>query len=403
VAGALCGAAPECCTLVCSNGKCGATQCLSDNEVCSADSACCGGKCTASKCAPLNTTCKTGGNSCGVGAECCSKLCRNNKCEVASSICVQPGDVCSNGDQCCTGICNKAAGAVVGVCASIGSVGGGGASGCTPAGVICGTGVYVPGTPLVACSGSGSDCCSRSCLPYASSGVTICQPPTGCRPTGEICRGDTDCCGANGVAGAGGQDVSCLKASPSDPVGRCTNGKACRGNGQICKLVNYQCSAENNCCAGNINQVPTACKPDNLGIPRCTFAGTCGATGIGPNGNNLAGAACASSADCCGLPCVPNPAGAPPYVCGASCVPVAGGCTTTADCCGGTCELPPGSTRGTCKRPPGTSGGDAGTGDAAVGDGGVPACVFYGQLCDGSAPCCNGFPCIGGRCQVVVN
>jgi hypothetical protein len=403
VAAAACATPTECCSLVCNAGKCGAAACVSDNQACQVGADCCGGKCDAGKCTPLNAVCKTGGNSCTASGECCSKLCKSGVCSIASSICSQPGDVCGGDNECCTGMCTKAAGNAVGVCALASSIGGGGASSCVPAGVVCGTGVLADGGAIVACTGAGTDCCSRSCLPYANTGVTICQPATGCRPTGEICRADVDCCGANGVAGAGGQSVTCLKANAADPVGRCTNGQACRGNGQVCKLVNYQCAAENNCCAGNVNQVPTACKQDNLGIPRCTFAGTCGATpGIGPNGTQLAGAGCASSADCCGLPCVPNPAGTPPYVCGAACVAAAGGCTTTADCCGGlACTLQPGSTRGTCGTPPGGVGSDGGVnGDGGLDGGRPPACIFYGQTCTGATPCCDDVTCSGGRCQV---
>lgn len=383
-----CTSPTECCTLVCAGGQCGAANCISDQQACQSGTDCCGGKCDNGTCTPLNTSRKTGGNACAANTECCSKLCKGGRCELASSICSQPGDVCGKDDECCTGVCTKAAGATVGTCALPETIGGGGASQCAPAGVVCGSGM-LGDAGVVPCTGSGTDCCSRSCLPWANSGVTICQPPTGCRPTGEICRSDLDCCGADGVTGAGGQDVMCLKANATDPVGRCTNGKACRGNGQICKLVNYQCSAENNCCAGNVNQVPSACKPDNLGIPRCTFAGACGDAGVGPDGGSLAGSACASSADCCGLPCVPNPAGTPPFICGAACVPQTGACTTSADCCSGLpCIIQPGASKGTCGSP------------ISPRDGGA-ACSLYGQACSAAGDCCDGIPCYQGRCQDV--
>src|ERR1044071_2715009 len=88
---------------------------------------------------------------------------------------------------------------------------------------------------------------------------------------------------------------------------------------QTCALP-ISCNAENNCCSGNVNQNPFACQQDILGIPRCTMTGKpCDDAG------SKVGQACASSADCCGVACVPNPAypgspSAPPFVCGGECV-----------------------------------------------------------------------------------
>jgi len=115
----------------------------------------------------------------------------------------------------------------------------------------------------------GGSCCSRSCAPYKT-GVLVCQPPSGCRPTGEVCRGDADCCGFGGVQGQTGVG-NCSKANPTDVVGRCDNGNACRPAGAICKLATMTCNAENDCCSGNVNKVPLACQQDILGIPRCTI------------------------------------------------------------------------------------------------------------------------------------
>jgi hypothetical protein len=284
----------------------------------------------------------------------------------------------------------------------------------------------------------GGDCCSRACAPF-SSGLFICQPPSGCRPTGELCRTDADCCGFGGVQGQTGTG-NCSKTNPTDPVGRCDNGNACRPAGAICKLATTSCNAENNCCSGNVNQNPYVCQQDILGIPRCTMTGKpCDDAGI------KTGQACATSADCCGLPCVPNPSytpdgGLPPFVCGGICVPNGGACTTSADCCPGLpCTIPPGSTRGICGTPP---VGDAGTPDGSTppdatppgddampppddvtpppddvtpppddssivdvempdGDSGPP-CAEYGQICTVNGDCCNGVPCINGRCIYIV-
>jgi hypothetical protein len=129
------------------------------------------------------------------------------------------------------------------------------------------------------------------------------------------------------------------------------------------------------------------------------------------------GAACASSADCCnGAPCVPNPAGTPPFVCyGQSCVPACGKCTNNGDCCpGSACEIPQGSTSGTC----GPCGGppyDGGTpqdsggpydGGTVVPDSGTPytdaGCALYGQVCTTSSQCCYGIPCTNGHCTTPI-
>jgi hypothetical protein len=175
------------------------------------------------------------------------------------------------------------------------------------------------------------------------------------------------------------------------------------------------CNATDRCCSGTVQTHPLNCQEDNLGIPRCTVGvdHDCKMSGA-----VTAGTACASSADCCGIPCVPNPAGMPPFVCGsAQCVPNGGSCTTTADCCRGTTCAVSGDSAGTCVPPPppptgaggaggtsgaGGSGGASGTGGAS-GAGGTPAtCSAYGQQCSTSADCCNGLPCAGGKCTVTI-
>jgi hypothetical protein len=238
--------------------------------------------------------------------------------------------------------------------------------------------------------------------------VLVCQPPSGCHPTGELCQTDADCCGSS-TQPQNTQNVHCSKA-PGATIGRCNNGQACRAAGQVCKLATTSCNAENNCCAGNVNRDPTVCQQDILGIPRCTIVGG------GCDGGTRAGQACATSADCCGMPCVPNPSGNPPLVCGSTaCVPVNGACTTTADCCAGSpCIVPAGSTKGTCG-PTGSGGGtDGGTigtdgggtlGDGSTGGGGGgggTTCAQYGQVCTASGDCCAGLMCIEGRCGVII-
>jgi hypothetical protein len=337
----------------------------------------------AKTCVPLNATCRTSGNTCAAHGDCCSKFCNNGVCGSQPSFCTQTGDICSSDAECCGGACNKAAGASIGTCQVVAA---NGASGCTVSGSVCGAGasgtvVFDGGVPPC-----GGECCSRACAPYGPTKVLVCQPPSGCRPTGELCRDDKDCCGSNGMPGGNGS-VTCSKVGGA-AIGRCDNGNACRAAGAICKLATTSCNAENNCCAGNVNQDPTVCQQDILGIPRCTIA----SGGCPDGGAPRTGQACASSADCCGLNCTPDGTGK--LVCGGACVPAAGKCTTNADCCAGLpCAIPPGASQGTCGQPSTTQ--DAGT---APSDGGN--CALYGQSCTVNADCCNGVPCISGRCRV---
>ena len=166
---------------------------------------------------------------------------------------------------------------------------------------------------------------------------------------------------------------------PGFTVGRCNQGNVCAPAGDICKLATTSCNDTDTCCAGNVQQNPDVCRQDNLGIPRCGAAGTVDCTDPASH----AGQACASAADCCGLPCVYVPGSETGYVCGASCVAEGGACTTTADCCSGLpCNIPTGSTEGVCGAPQG--------------------CADYGQSCTQSADCCNMLPCTNGICQGVI-
>jgi len=222
--------------------------------------------------------------------------------------------------------------------------------------------------------------------------VKVCQPASGCRVNGDLCRRDSDCCGAAGTGLPGDGNVTC-EIPDGKAVGICRNPRSCNPQGNVCHFKDYVCSvssARNDCCAAVGNS--GVCQLDFLGVPRCNGLGdTCIPTG----------GICASAMDCCNLaPCVPDANGilhcwsSGPVVDGGvappPCIPSGGPCTTTADCCGGTCILPVGSTQGICGdlQPPPVKT------DAGIPDGGATtACVEYGQNCRSDADCCNRVPC----------
>jgi hypothetical protein len=373
---------------------------MSDEASCAVDAECCGGRCQDGTCSALSSSCKTSGNECSDNGQCCSQLCDEGRCSLGASFCIQTGDVCGSDTECCSASCTIAEGAKLGTC------------GVPPTGASSCSG-QVDGT---VCSGCGS-CCSRLCAPYADSGVSVCQPATGCHPNGGLCREDTDCCGAPGSGLPGDGKVRCEKEAGAK-IGLCRNPTGCNPQGNVCHYKDYTCSissARNACCAapGNSGE----CQLDRLGVPRCNGLGdTC----------RQGGETCASSDDCCNdLPCVADDAGVlrcfVPKDGEPTCVPGAGSCTVTADCCrGSSCIVATGSTRGTCSTPDappaggtggsgaagassGTGGSGAGSGGAnagapAAGSGGAPECAQFGQDCQVDGDCCSELPCLEGAC-----
>jgi hypothetical protein len=384
-AGGACSTGIDCCSLHCESNVCDATACTSDDGACTSSDACCSGNCSSGTCQPLNATCKTAGNACAANGECCSKLCKDGACVLSSSFCIQSSDVCSTPADCCSGTCNVAAGAKLGTC------------GAPPTGSsYCSGGI--DGT---VCSGC-NDCCSRLCAPYGPSGVNICQPASGCHVNGDLCRKDSDCCGAAGTGLPGDGNVTCEIAA-GKAIGICRNPTGCNPQGNVCHFQNYACSissARNDCCGAPGNS--GACQLDPLGVPRCAGLGdVC----------RQAGATCSSEADCCNrTPCVADASGMlhckEPSDAGSACSVQGGPCTINGDCCvGNLCNRPLGSTSGTCgpytPPPPssdaGTPAGDSGSTSYDAGT----TCALYGQSCKVGSDCCGGIPCIGiaGPCM----
>jgi len=345
-AGTSCSANTDCCSTSCVGNVCQDKQCVADGSTCAQDGECCGGSCQNNKCTPLNAACKTDGNPCGGNVDCCSSFCNANHTCGPASWCTQDGDSCAHDADCCGGLCQMGATGTLGLCTHP-----------MPGSTNCSAGV--DGTVCSDCGG----CCSRLCEVYAPTGVKVCQPAEGCRVDGDICRTDTDCCGAAGTGLPGDGNVTCLKQVATDPTGVCRNPISCNPEGDVCQYQNYatcgNSSARNDCCAAPGNS--GVCQLDGLGVPRCYGLGTkC----------RMSGETCSFAGDCCnGLPCVPDGNGI--LHCGAAaCVAMGGMCTATADCCNGaSCVFTPGQTYGTC--------------------GGGGTCAQDGQSCTQNSNCCN--------------
>jgi hypothetical protein len=380
-AGGACVASTECCSMSCSGGRCASNTCVADGQACLNSASCCGGNCSNGVCQALNPICRTAGNPCTTNAECCSQLCDGGVCKLGSSFCIQTGDVCSDSTTCCSGDCTKdpnAGPGALGVCSPPPS----GATYCSDGvdGTVC---------------GDCNNCCSRLCAPYGPTGVKVCQPASGCRVNGDLCRQTSDCCGAPGTGLPGDGNVVCQIES-GKALGICRNPNSCNPQGNVCHYKDYTCSvssARNNCCAGVGNS--GVCKLDSLGVPRCDGLG-----GVCVPGGGI----CSSSMDCCDqMPCIPAPdgqlrcylppggtidGGTPPP----ACIAIGGSCTINGDCCKGlTCIQPLGSTKGTCGYP--TTNPDGGSPDSPG-----PVCAEYGQLCTSNGDCCSNVPCTNGRC-----
>jgi hypothetical protein len=321
------------------------------------------------------------GQACAAGADCCSTNCQGGVCVRAYS-CQATGDICLRSSDCCGGVCSTTDGGA-GVCLALT---GGGGGGCIQ-----------DGNP---CSG-GTNCCSRTCV-NPGSGATVCQPVSGCRLTGDFCLATNSCCG-------GGPNPNGTVQCRPDAVGsgRCDNGQACNGVGNICGtphlldggLAYYpdggqiRINAPQDCCDGH----QAVCRVDSSGVPRCFGGGSsscpAGYTGqlpccIGPNLN------CQFSDQCCnGARCLPGDGGF--YCTTLTCLGVGTLCTPgpSANCCNGTSCLSTGEF-GTyaCQVPPPSSDGGGGSADA----GGT--CSANGRSCDAGTGCCSQL-CSAGACQ----
>ena len=202
----------------------------------------------ASRCLPV-------GGGCSFAAACCSLACRVAGADgalqcVAGPECAIAGTACSVATDCCGGHC------MGGMCAPPPPP-------CHPGGETCGG---PSGGPM-------GGCCSGVCNGQR------CALAGACRPIGELCAIDSDCCSA-----------SC-KMDP-DHVGRCFALPMCTASdGKPCAdQVGDLCNGPQDCCTH-------VCQPASDGVKRCLSAGGCSADCE----------VCSSNTDCCSGHCAAGP------------------------------------------------------------------------------------------------
>ena len=324
-----CEVAADCCSLGCDGSVCVEDLCLLADEGCTDDAQCCSNRCVAEvcesggACLPAGENCTSGGSS-----ACCSLNCM----EASDGImrcgglgrCRSEGEVCMENSDCCNYQCEG------GFCLVMPE--------CVVAGEACDI---------------NEACCSSVCADDGS-GYRSCQFLGGCRPFGELCRSDAECCNDPAFGGPG------VCEPIAEGLGRCLNPTGCAPAGELCEPGYHDC-----CPCGTPDLSPGCpnpsgdefCLPTIYGVLRC-FSDDCVIEG-GPceDDEDCCGGICtdgicgegfeclddlepcAFSDQCCCLICAPDEEGG--LVCcpgGGECVPEGGSCTSDADCCSGRCN-----------------------------------------------------------------
>ncbi len=340
--------------------------CASDGDACSIDSECCSLNCPlGGPCGPASGACVVTGGDCTMDEDCCSFNCNGTTCDASAQNCDPIGEACTAGsNSCCSDFCAD------------------------PSGEIC--------------DGADADC--------------RCRLVTGCRPQGELCDADADCC--NGYCDRpGGVTVGFCTTSlgscevVGEPCGNpgvngacCSNACVDNGSGVAtceflggCLPLNEVCATDGECCGGSCVQNGTTA--DGRPIMRCADTTSC----LNPGEVCMTGA----SSNCC-------PAGGGDTGCETAtsgvdrcfggdpgCVIPSNGCTTVADCCTdlGAIVCEPGPTgENICCLPDGESCafGDTccsgvcapdSSGNLVCNPGG---CVLTGNQCTTDSDCCEG-------------
>jgi hypothetical protein len=358
-AGLDCTRATDCCSLSC-NGTCqdDGSLCAQVGDDCGSDTECCSNDCDGT-CQAIGEACSPMGEACsneGFDEGCCSKSCQNFgtaededlRCARASS-CGARGEICSAPADCCSGVC------IDGRCPLQSDIGQ----------------KNFAGEPCQV----DADCASYLCTSEFPGGPKVCQFLGGCRPTGEICTADWQCCSDIHYTGEScpesfGDGVGCVAHGTVEGLSTCADQQAQTGPKEPGELCGDSAGDEvHMCCHG--------CEQTTVGVWRCEGEGDVCVPDDG---------ACRSASDCCSGICSPfldEETGETVLRCG-PCVPAGGLCTTHGDCCNFVC------TDGVC-------------GESDPED---PVCVPLGAgPCAQTSDCCNGddpnIACLGDVCTWV--
>jgi hypothetical protein len=388
-------------------------HCVAMGDVCVTTAECCGGRLcevgddSVRRCSE-STFCRAGGEECTQASQCCSLSC-NGTCQDDGSLCSQVGDECGGNVECCSNRCDGTCQSLGGGCTGIGEA-------CTAQGPhenccskycsnfgtddnpdlrcarssACGARGEACAVPADCCSGvcqdgrcptqnqiggsrfagepciNDADCSSYLCATEVPGGPKICQYLGGCRPNGELCTEDWQCCsdihytGQLCPDGPPAEGNGCVDHSGVDGLAWCSNNHAQTGPkepGELC----------GDSAGGAVHMCCFECEETPLGVSRCSGGGEVCVGDGGP---------CRLSSDCCTNICSPflnEDTGETELRCG-QCVTAGGQCTTHGDCCDFVC------TDGVC--------------------GGTTGCIPSGVSCTASDVCCDDLAtCWEGRCQ----
>ncbi len=242
--GVSCTSGAECCTGVCSAGRCG-LPCGAAGVSCALSSQCCSGHCHPSE----GRCCLDPGQTCTSSLECCSGSCQNGSCA-----CGPPYSGCDSASQCCPGSdCQSST-----CCALVGGACSSRYQCCDPSnectGECCSVG---------ACSVS-SDCCDGPCTNGRC-----------CTPLGSACNAGSlyqRCCsGACNMLG--GSNKCCKDRYPSSDT--CSTAAECCDHntfsstlqwvaslcvsGRCCSPTGAYCRYSQQCCSGVCNTYVSRC------------------------------------------------------------------------------------------------------------------------------------------------
>lgn len=368
-----CTRASDCCSLSCGGctaGDAGPTGCTCQTAgglcspqgtSCTSSTACCSNIC-ATTCQPVAAGCGTLGERCTQNANCCSLYCvdmgaggdagSDLRC-AASSSCRARGEICATNSNCCSTVC---------------------LNGQCPTQTMLGAQRFV-GEPCL----EDLDCASFACASTFQGGPKICQYLGGCRPAGEVCGQDFECCGylelsqtRNQCRTAQPTPGACLILLTASDGGvllrKCELQPTDKEAGEIC----YSSTGPvHNCCGGT-----AVCQPTVTGVSRCF------GVGVVPDGGPDGGAClangnlCSIADQCCTKVCAPGTTDAGTRLICSGCIADGAACTTNVDCCSQICAA------GICGAAP---------------DGGV-ICTPLGGACTADSPCCSTI-CSGSSCR----